>query len=340
MFRPAPRFHTRPRPKFIFSETPAAAPTSLLTAPAVPHRASKEHEVFPRELLTNKVLFVPSKRYSAFAAYTTTFYTEDTIDTGIFQRIAGRRNDFIPSLESVTPSASLIHKTTLPPRKVTSDVFQRLLAKRAFFIPSLVATPLSSLIVKLTPKTGKVNALDFTALKVIQQRNTLLMPANVPSENTIAPFYHLKPLADEFRFKDTTALARLLAQQQRVLFKRNIPPTDVLLDSNTVNITAGLNAHVGYFSTTDVDTDDTFQYALVVGIGDDDNASFSITGNELLCNDPASIGVGAYSIRIESDDGSDAPLEKVFTIFVAEGGDKFISGIIDNIVDGIIDGII
>src|SRR5690606_15231304 len=45
----------------------------------------------------------------------------------------------------------------------------------------------------------------------------------------------------------------------------NDAPTDIALSSASVNQSAGVNADVGTFSTTDPDTDDTHTYALVAG---------------------------------------------------------------------------
>jgi hypothetical protein len=95
----------------------------------------------------------------------------------------------------------------------------------------------------------------------------------------------------------------------------NNSPTDILLNNNYVYTTAGINAVVGQFSTIDADPLDTFTYSLVVGTGDTNNADFSITGSTLKVDDPNALGVGTYSIRVQTDDGSDTYAEP-FTIYV------------------------
>lgn len=98
----------------------------------------------------------------------------------------------------------------------------------------------------------------------------------------------------------------------------NSHPTDIELSSSTVRVTSGLNAVVGSLSTVDADIGDTHTYSLVAGTGDTNNASFTIDGDNLLCNDPATLGVGVYSVRIQTSDGTDTYAE-AFSITVYEG---------------------
>lgn len=100
----------------------------------------------------------------------------------------------------------------------------------------------------------------------------------------------------------------------------NGAPTDISLSSSSVLTTGGLNAVVGTLSTTDPDAGDTFTYALVVGTGDTDNASFNISGANLRCNDPSGLTPGAYSVRIQTTDSAANPHAEAFTITVVEPG--------------------
>lgn len=97
----------------------------------------------------------------------------------------------------------------------------------------------------------------------------------------------------------------------------NTAPTDISLSSSAVATTAGVNAVVGVLSTTDADVENSFTYTLVAGTGDTDNASFSISGANLRCDDPSVLGVGEYSVRVQSSDGTDT-VQKAFTITVLE----------------------
>ncbi|WP_268124473.1 Ig-like domain-containing protein [Roseivirga pacifica] len=94
----------------------------------------------------------------------------------------------------------------------------------------------------------------------------------------------------------------------------NNAPTDISLSSTSIDQSAtGVNATVGTLSTTDADGGDTHTYSLVSGTGDDDNASFNITGTTLRT--AASLAAGTYDIRVNTNDGTDNYAEP-FTITV------------------------
>ena len=95
---------------------------------------------------------------------------------------------------------------------------------------------------------------------------------------------------------------------------QNQAPTDIALSNNTVPVTGGLNAAVGTLSATDADYGETFAFTLVAGTGSTNNASFSISGTTLRCNDPEALGVGSYSVRVQVADGSGGVYAKAFTL--------------------------
>ena len=96
----------------------------------------------------------------------------------------------------------------------------------------------------------------------------------------------------------------------------NNAPTDIGLSNNFCYTTSGLNAVLGTLSTVDADYADTFTYSLVAGTGSTNNASFNISGTSLRCNDPATLGAGTYSVRIQTSDGA-LTFAKAFTVAVA-----------------------
>lgn len=104
-------------------------------------------------------------------------------------------------------------------------------------------------------------------------------------------------------------------------FYNNSAPTDVTLDNLNIANGSIAGAPVGTFSTTDADAGDKFGYVLVTGDGSDDNASFTIQGNQLLLAATADLAAKAsYSIRVQTLDALGASFEKAFTISVVEGG--------------------
>ena len=96
----------------------------------------------------------------------------------------------------------------------------------------------------------------------------------------------------------------------------NSSPTDITLTRNYVRVDAGLNAVLGVLDAVDVDTGDTHTFTLVAGTGDTNNASFNISGSNLRCSDPATLGIGTYSVRIQADDGTSTPFAKALTVEV------------------------
>lgn len=99
----------------------------------------------------------------------------------------------------------------------------------------------------------------------------------------------------------------------------NNAPTDISLNSTTVSVSGGANAVVGILSTTDADPGDTVTYSLVAGTGDTNNASFNISGSNLRANNATTLGVGTYSVRIQTSDGV-ATYAEAFSVSVVEPG--------------------
>ncbi|MBC6369185.1 Ig-like domain-containing protein, partial [Algoriphagus sp. AK58] len=99
----------------------------------------------------------------------------------------------------------------------------------------------------------------------------------------------------------------------------NDAPTDILLDNSTVSENEPVGTTVGMFSATDPDTGDSFTFTLAPGTGADDNASFSISGNQLRTSQVFDFSVkNSYSIRIRVTDSGNLIFEKVFVITVEE----------------------
>jgi hypothetical protein len=98
----------------------------------------------------------------------------------------------------------------------------------------------------------------------------------------------------------------------------NAAPTAIFLSNSSVaeNLPAG--TVVGSLGSTDVNASDTHSYALVVGSGDTDNASFAINSNGVLST-AASFNFEAknsYSIRVRSTDGGGLFTEQFLTIAI------------------------
>ena len=102
----------------------------------------------------------------------------------------------------------------------------------------------------------------------------------------------------------------------------NEAPTNILLSAASVAENSTSGTAVGSFSTTDVDTGDTFTYTLVSGSGDTDNAAFQIVGGQLRTNAAFDFETkNSYSIRVRSVDQGGLSFEKPFTISVTNVND-------------------
>ena len=97
----------------------------------------------------------------------------------------------------------------------------------------------------------------------------------------------------------------------------NETPTDIALDSASVDENEPADTAVGTLSTSDVDDGDTHTYSLVEGDGDDDNASFTIADAVLktagMFDHEAK---DEYSARVRSTDSGGLKYEEIFTITV------------------------
>jgi CSLREA domain-containing protein len=98
----------------------------------------------------------------------------------------------------------------------------------------------------------------------------------------------------------------------------NQAPTAISLSNSSVPSNSAIGTTVGDFSTTDPDLADIFTYTLVAGIGDNDNADFTILGDSLQVNQVFDFEVqDSYSIRVRSTDSGGLFTEQTFVITVA-----------------------
>jgi endonuclease/exonuclease/phosphatase family metal-dependent hydrolase len=101
----------------------------------------------------------------------------------------------------------------------------------------------------------------------------------------------------------------------------NNPPTEISLSNLLIAENNSANAPVGTFATADADTVDSFTYALVPGIGGDDNGSFLITNvggvGILQANAVFNQEIkSSYLIRVRTTDSMSNTFEEVFTIAI------------------------
>ena len=102
----------------------------------------------------------------------------------------------------------------------------------------------------------------------------------------------------------------------------NDAPVDIALSNNNVADNSPSNTLVGTFATSDPDPLQTFTYSLVSGTGSTDNASFSISGDQLRTASTFDFETkSSFAIRVRSTDGGGLFVEEQFTINVVNGPD-------------------
>jgi len=103
----------------------------------------------------------------------------------------------------------------------------------------------------------------------------------------------------------------------------NDAPTALSIGSTTINENSAAGSTIGQMSSTDQDTTDqsTFTYTIVAGTGDTDNASFAISGRNLV----TAVGVAlnyetkdTYLVRVRTTDASAGTFEQALTISVSD----------------------
>jgi len=95
----------------------------------------------------------------------------------------------------------------------------------------------------------------------------------------------------------------------------NETPYALSLSNTSQAENTAANTTIGTFSTSDVDSGDTFTYSLVAGTGDTDNASFNISGANLRNTSVFNYEVkNSYSIRVRTTDAGGLYYEGTFTI--------------------------
>ncbi|GAP18703.1 cadherin domain-containing protein [Levilinea saccharolytica] len=100
------------------------------------------------------------------------------------------------------------------------------------------------------------------------------------------------------------------------------PPQDVTLSASTFPENKVKGSLVGTFSTQDADLGETFTYSLVSGEGSADNASFTISGDQLKSAAVFDYETkAAYSLRVRVTDSGGQSLEKAFTLAITDTND-------------------
>ena len=125
------------------------------------------------------------------------------------------------------------------------------------------------------------------------------------------------PGGPDYRYLVTLATGELVSGKDFGNFQQ--APTHINLSNSSVPEQAAVGSVVGNFTTVDRDAGDTFTYTLVSGAGSDDNASFTIVGNELRTAAMFDFETKAsYAIRVRTTDAGGLWHEEAFMISVSD----------------------
>lgn len=120
---------------------------------------------------------------------------------------------------------------------------------------------------------------------------------------------------------DDTIQAGGVAARMSILTSVNLEsaPSDINLTNTTIFEGRPIGTLVGTFVTSANNPNDTFTYSLVPGLGSDDNARFTIEGDELKASEVLDYATDSIlNIRVEVTDSASNTLEKAFLIYVLE----------------------
>ncbi len=169
----------------------------------------------------------------------------------------------------------------------------------------------------LTGSDPEGEDLDFILVSPAAHALSITLDAN--GDFSYTPYDNYSG-ADEFTFKvsDGNSFSEIVTVTINVL-PVNDEPTNITLSNATIAENSAIGYTIGSLAATDPDTDDTFTYTLVSGTGDTDNASFSISGTNLLTGAPLNYeSKNLYHIRVRVTDGGGLNYEKAFEIHVSD----------------------
>jgi Big-like domain-containing protein/Calx-beta domain-containing protein/type IX secretion system substrate protein len=116
------------------------------------------------------------------------------------------------------------------------------------------------------------------------------------------------------------------------VYTTNYIPTDITLSSARIAERNAVGDVVAVIMSTDLDLTDVHKYSLVSGIGDTDNASFTIDGSSLKAAEVFDFETKtSYSIRVKTDDAKGGTFERELTISIDNvlEGDIVLTGDLD-----------
>jgi large repetitive protein len=122
------------------------------------------------------------------------------------------------------------------------------------------------------------------------------------------------------RVKTTDAGGLSIEKQLTVnITNVNEAPTKLVLDVDRVAENSPIGTLIGKLTSTDPDAGDTHVYSLITGTGDQDNAKFSVTSNELRLNFvPDFEAQSVYHLRLQTKDAGGLTWQQELTVNILD----------------------
>jgi hypothetical protein len=187
---------------------------------------------------------------------------------------------------------------------------------------SIYSLPSNGILYQTTDGVTKTDAITLENTLVTNVNNKVIFEPALNGNGTSYGNFYFK--ANDGQINGSQSLITLNVTPV------NDAPSAVSISGNVVLENLN-NQQIGSFSTTDVDSTDTFNYQLISGLGDTDNALFTIVGNQLKNNTSFDYeGQQTYSIRVKSTDSASTFAEEVFLITVGNTNDITINSTVQN----------
>ena len=150
--------------------------------------------------------------------------------------------------------------------------------------------------------------------------NGLVPTIAVSSGATIAPASGVaQDFTNDFAYTVTAQDGSTTQAWTVTVTEKNAAPDDITLANSTIDENNAMDAVIGGLSASDANTSDTHTYSLVTGTGDTDNASFRISGSDLVADDVFDFETKtSYSVRIAAEDSNGETVEKAFALTVTD----------------------
>jgi gliding motility-associated-like protein len=185
-------------------------------------------------------------------------------------------------------------------------------------------------IYELSPTATLVATLTTTDQDAVDAHTYSLVPGAGDTDNSkFAVIGNQLQSAQTFTFTNqlysirlrTTDLAGATFEKTVTIKVLNVndPPTDIIIDTLFVLEDNAANIRVSNIKSIDLDSPETFTFALVSGSGSADNSQFDIIGNQLFIATKTNYDVkNAYYIRVKSTDAGGLSTEKAFEISIID----------------------